>query len=401
MSSVNADIPRVTEVVVVGGGIAGLASAYALRRAGAAVTLVERAPEFGEVGAGLQLGPNATRVLKQWGLLSKVIDVGVIPGNLVFRDAMNGHEIGRQALDETFLDRYQAPYVLVHRSDLHRILVEAARDAGVTLITNEHIDRVETVGNRGIAYGAGGTTYEADLIVGADGLRSALRKHVSDDEPVRSGYVAFRGAFPAEEIGLQEDLEDVIVWVGPQCHFVQYGLRNGSVLNQVAVFKSPAVSRGEESGPEELAAAYASCVPAVQQAMTHIWTDRNWPMYDREPIEQWVDGRMVLLGDAAHPMLQYLAQGACQALEDADVLARLAARYVFDGNTHNSDGWPAAIEEFTAERTVRTAEVQRRARAWGESWHVDGIGRTLRNELFSRRDPSDFRYTDWLYAPRS
>lgn len=389
-----------TTVIIVGGGIGGLGAALALQRSGAKVTLLERAAEFGEVGAGLQLAPNATRVLKSWGLLDEVISVGVIPENLIFRDATTGEELTRQAVGKDFQERYDAPYVLVHRSDLHRILVEATRRAGVELITGTHVERVETVDENAIAHTADGRSYRADVVIGADGLHSVVRKQLSDDEPVMSGFVAFRGAFPVEQARLAGELKDVIVWMGPDCHFVQYALRGGQVLNQVAVFRSPAVARGEQSSGDELRSAYENCVPQVREATEHIWTDRNWPMFDREPVTRWADGRMVMLGDAAHPMLQYLAQGACQALEDADELAFLARKHVLDPTAPGPAAWPTVLSEFVNVRAPRTAEVQTRARVWGESWHVDGIGRVLRNELFRRRDTKDHRYLDWLYGRR-
>ena len=302
--------------------MAGLAGALALRENGADVTLVERAPEFGEVGAGLQMAPNASRVLKRWGLLEKALEIGVQPKHLVFRDAVTGEELTRQTLGGEFEERYGAPYVVIHRSDLHRVLLEGCEAAGVKLVNDVMVESVETVNGRGVAHTAAGVDYEADVVIGADGLKSTLRPLVANDEPVSSAYVAYRGTVPITENTPKADLEDVIVYLGPDCHLVQYPLRKGELLNTVAVFKSASFERGEEQygGVDELEAAYKDCVPAVQEALKNLATGIRWPMYDRDPIENWVAGRMVLMGDAAHPMLQYLAQGACQALEDAAVL---------------------------------------------------------------------------------
>ncbi|WP_167044290.1 FAD-dependent monooxygenase [Salinibacterium sp. ZJ454] len=396
------------EVLVVGGGIGGLATAFVLRRSGVTVTLVERAAEFGEVGAGLQLGPNATRILDDWGLLENVKAIGVVPHNLVVRDAITNEELTRQELLGDFAERYGAPYVVAHRSDLHTVFLNAARDAGVTLVTSEQIDRVETVGDRAIAHAVSGKTWEVDAVIAADGLRSALRAQISDDAPVASGYVAYRGTCPIDEVPELQHHDDVVVWVGPGCHFVQYPLRGGEVLNQVAVFQSPAFERGEAEwgGPEELEAAYKDCVEPIREGLEHIWKDRQWQMYDREPIGTWVQGRMVLVGDAAHPMLQYLAQGACQAIEDAEAIGRAVANHVLAAQADNAEqannaGWPAALEEFAAERTVRTAQVQRSARKWGASWHVDGAARVARNALYKGRNPHSYEYLDWIYAERN
>ena len=182
-----------TDVLVIGGGMAGLAGALALRENGANVTLVERAPEFGEVGAGLQMAPNASRVLQRWGLLEKALQIGVQPKHLVFRDAVTGEELTRQTLNGEFTDRYGAPYVVIHRSDLHRVLLEGCEAAGVTLINDVMVESVETVNGRGVAHTAAGVDYEADVVIGADGLKSTLRPLVTNDEPVPSAYVAYRG----------------------------------------------------------------------------------------------------------------------------------------------------------------------------------------------------------------
>jgi 3-hydroxybenzoate 6-monooxygenase len=389
-----------TDVLVIGGGMAGLAGALALRSNGAEVTLVERAPEFGEVGAGLQMAPNASRVLKRWGLLDKALEIGVQPKHLVFRDAVTGEELTRQTLGGEFEDRYGAPYVVIHRSDLHRVLLEACQDAGVRLVNDVMVESVETVNGRGVAHTAAGDIYEADVVIGADGLKSTLRATVSGDGPVSSAYVAYRGTVPITPDTPKADLEDVIVYLGPDCHLVQYPLRKGELLNTVAVFKSASFERGEEQygGVDELEAAYKDCVPAVQAALKNLGTGIRWPMYDRDPIENWIAGRMVLMGDAAHPMLQYLAQGACQALEDAAVLQDACNGTVFTAGGVNPDAWDDAIREFNSVRADRTARVQRTARVWGESWHVSGVARILRNLLFKSRMDGNHQYNDWLYG---
>ena len=391
------------DVLVIGGGMAGLAGALAMRENGARVTLVERAAEFGEVGAGLQMAPNATRVLRGWGLLDQALEIGVRPKHLVFRDAISGEELTRQTLDSEFEDRYGAPYLVIHRSDLHKILLTACEQVGVTLINDVMIDRVETIGGLGRAYARNGDVYEAGAILGADGLKSTLRPAVSDDGPVPSAFVAYRGTVQITDATPQGDLEDVVVYLGPNCHLVQYPLRKGELLNTVAVFKSPSFERGEEQygGVDELEAAYRDCVPAVRNALKNLGTTMRWPMYDREPIDNWVAGRMVLIGDAAHPMLQYLAQGACQALEDAAILQDVSRGTVFTGEGLNADAWDEVLQAFNATRSPRTARVQRTARVWGESWHVSGIGRVLRNLLFQSRCDGNFQYNDWLYGAAS
>jgi 2-polyprenyl-6-methoxyphenol hydroxylase-like FAD-dependent oxidoreductase len=383
------------DVVIVGGGIGGVAAALALSRQGRTVTVLERAAEFKEVGAGLQMAPNATRILKSWGVLDQVLAMGVQPKQLIFRDAVTGEQLTAANLRGEFTERYGAPYIVLHRSDLHSILVDAARAAGADLRTDSNVVEVETVDNVALVRTADGVVYSAQVVLGVDGLTSSLRKHVSDDEIVASGYVAYRGAIPMDEASNVDDKENVVVYLGPECHMVQYPLRAGTMFNTVAVFRSPSFVRGEENfgDQEELQNAYADCIPEVQRALVNLWKTVRWPMYDREPIDNWVDGRLLLMGDAAHPMLQYLAQGACQAIEDADAFGRISATVT------EPTGWDGALAEFNSTRAERTARVQRSARTWGEAWHVNTpLPKLLRNMLFKSRGDEDNQYTDWLYG---
>ncbi len=387
------------DVVVVGGGIGGLGNAYALASSGFSVRVLERAADFTEVGAGLQMAPNATRILREWGLLDEVIEAGVPPERMVYRDAVTGGELTHLELGSGFVERYGAPYVVIHRSDLLDILAQGCRRIGVDLVPNSLVTDVQTEGDTAHVSVQGGASGRADAVIAADGLRSTLRRHFSDDEPVPAGYVAYRGAFKIEDLTVALDesaMTDVVVYLGVGCHLVQYPLRRGEMFNTVAVFRSPSFARGEEDwgGVEELDGAFAGSCPEVRRGITSLWRDRRWPMYDRLPISTWVSGRMALTGDAAHPMLQYLAQGACQALEDAATLATEVTKLAATG----TPDWPAALGSYAALRTAPTARVQTTARFWGELWHVDGMSRTLRNELFLKRDIDDYQYVDWLYG---
>jgi salicylate hydroxylase len=379
----------VNELLVIGGGIGGLAAALAVARTGRAVRVLERSPEFAEVGAGIQLAPNATRILDRLGVLEPLREVGVLPRRIVLADAVAGHEL--TALDLTdFPERYGAPYVVAHRTDLHRILLEACAGAGVALETSAAV-----VGVRDLGDGVELTTVDGRLLrgtaaIGADGLRSQVRRLFSDDEPICSGYVAYRGAVPMEQVSRHADLRDVVAWVGPGLHLVQYPLRSGRMYNQVAVFRSEAYARGEVDWgtPAELEATFAGCSDHVRESIPLLGRDQRWPMYDREPIGTWAKGRIALLGDAAHPMVQYLAQGACQALEDAAALADGLSR-------HDLEPALAAYEEA---RAPRAARVQRSARTWGQIWHVDGVAKLLRDELFRQRGERDHTHVEWLYG---
>ena len=384
------------EVIVVGGGIGGLATALALAQKGLRVHVLERSSEFGEVGAGMQIAPNCTRILDAWGVLPEVLSLGVRPKNLVMRDAVDGSELTRLDLDDV-KERYGFPYVVIHRSDLHGTLLRACRTAGVELVTDVKVTGYEQLPDGAAAVHAGGRE-EARVVIAADGLYSVARTLVSDDRPVSSAYVAYRGAVPISAVeGKDVSLEDVVVYVGPQRHFVQYPLRGGEMLNQVAVFESPKARAGLEDWgtPDELDGAFDGSCSQITEGLPLMWRDRWWRMFDREPLMHWVQGRVALTGDAAHPPLQYLAQGAVMAIEDAWVLAEHAGARLVDGRVD----WDGALAAYDAVRPEHCRRVLMTARAWGELWHVDGEQRELRNEFLRARDVHDYHFVDWLYGP--
>lgn len=384
-------------VLVVGGGIGGLATALAMARRGIRVRVLERAEEFAELGAGLQLAPNATRVLDRLGLLERVTEVGVLPRRLLFRSALTGEPLTSLDLTDRFRDRYGAPYVVLHRSDLLNILVDACAAEGVELLPKQDVQAVTDHGDRVSVDCAGGARHEGTALIAADGLHSRTRRLFSDDTPICSGYVAYRGTIDIDQVRRHVDLGDVVAWIGPGLHLVQYPLRSGTMYNQVAVFRSEQYAAGaaDWGTPEELDRVFSVGCAQVRDALRYMWRDRRWPMYDREPIGTWTRGRIALLGDAAHPMLQYLAQGACQAIEDADTLATTLHAHLGAGGGQPITG---AFGEYQRIRAPHTARVQQAARLWGDTWHIDGVGAVLRDELFSRHPADDYGYTDWLYG---
>jgi 3-hydroxybenzoate 6-monooxygenase len=379
----------VTDVLVVGGGIGGLTTALCGARAGLSVRVLEQASAYGEIGAGIQLAPNATRILDRLGLLERVVEVGVLPRRLVLADAVTTRELTHLPLGD-FPARYGGPYVVMHRSDLLTILLDACREAGVALETGARVAALVEADGRVEARCADGREFAGRALLACDGLNSAIRTGFSDDEVRFSGYVAYRGAVPLSRVERHADLRDVVVWVGPEMHLVQYPLRSGQLYNQVAVFRSAAWERGEaEWGtPEELDEVFAVASEHVRESTRLLGRDHRWPMFDREPIDTWVRGRIALLGDAAHPMLQYLAQGACQAIEDADCVAGMLAESPPE----------KALLRYQQQRAPRTARVQRTARVWGDIWHVDGVGAMLRNALLDQRVPDDQTHVGWLYG---
>ncbi|MEU7915648.1 FAD-dependent oxidoreductase [Microbispora bryophytorum] len=385
------------DVIIVGGGIGGLSTAFALTRLGLKVQVLEQAPEFGEVGAGLQLAPNCTRILDDYGLLDKAKSLGVVPDRMVMRDALDGSEL--TSLDLRDLERtYGYPYMVIHRSDLHGLFLEACRTAGVELLTEQRVTAYAQAEGGATVVTEDGTTRVAPLVVAADGLHSVARKLLVDDEPVSSSYVAYRGTVPIPELTRPVDLSEVVVYVGPRCHFVHYGLRGGDLLNQVAVFQSPKALAGLEDWgtPDELDTAFAAACDDVRSGMSHMWRDKWWRMFDRDPISTWVQGRIALLGDAAHPPLQYMAQGAIMAIEDGWVLTEHVKRLrAGDG----APDWDGALAAYEAVRPEHCRRVVLTARAWGELWHLDGRAREQRNLLLRHRAIDDYSFTDWVYGP--
>ncbi|WP_405794392.1 FAD-dependent monooxygenase [Streptomyces longwoodensis] len=394
--------PFPLHIAVVGGGIGGLAAALATARAGHRVTLVERAARFGEIGAGLQLAPNASLALDELGVLPAVRRTAVAPPRLVMMDALTGDEV--TALDlrsAAYTERFVHPYLVTHRTDLHAALLTACQEhPGVALRTGHTVAEAEQ-DDSGVHlhFAEGHARLTADAVVAADGLRSRLRQAlVGDGEPVCSRYVAFRGALPTEKMSGRMSQhaasEAVMVWAGPRMHLVQYPVRRGELYNQVAVFESDHYTPDSDDwGTEtELEERFASTCEAVHDALPLISRDRRWPLYDRVPIDDWVHGRIALLGDAAHPMLQYLAQGACQALEDAVTLGQTLRQYTDPAE---------AFTAYADRRRERAARIQTNARRFGEICHLEGMGATLRNMLLSSRGPQAFDDISWVWTPAS
>jgi 3-hydroxybenzoate 6-monooxygenase len=381
-------------LLIVGGGIGGLATALAVARTGTPVHLVEQAPEFTEIGAGLQIGANATRVMHRLGILEAVERVAVHPERAVMRDATSGEKLTGLTLGETYRRRYGFPYLVMHRSDLLQILLDACTaDPLITLENNRTVTEVELGADTVTVTCADGSGYRAGVVVGADGLRSRLRRLFVDDELVCSGYVAYRGTMPIEDVATEVETNDIVLWIGPRMHLMQYPVRSGALYNQVAVFHSESFASGNEEWgtPDELDAVFSTTVEPVRRSAASVSRARHWPLFDREPLDSYVRGRVALLGDAAHPMLQVLGQGACQALEDAVCLA--------DNLAEHPEDVEKALASYEESRLPRTTRCQRLARPWAEIWHLtDPLAVALRNRILRSRSDDDYRDVDWLYA---
>jgi 3-hydroxybenzoate 6-monooxygenase len=380
---------------VVGGGIGGLAAACALARQGKQVRVLESAPEFGEIGAGIQLAPNATQVLARLGVLDAVLESSFFPSSLIFMDARTGKRITAVDLGEAFRDRYGTPYAVTHRTDLHAILLDACREQdGIALEVNKRVVEVESDGDRPSVRCSDDSVYTGQAVIGADGLHSVVRRLVSTDEPILSAFVAYRGAISVDRAYLHEFQDSMVYWWGPGLHLVQYKVRRGQLYNQVGVFRSRVldVTSDEFGSPAELDEVFGACCAPVREGAALLQRGARWHMIDREPLDNWSVGPVTLLGDAAHPMLQYIAQGGCQALEDALELGDMVGRH---------DSVADAFAAYQSVRIPRTSRVVLMARSFGEMIHIDGIGVALRNRLLSQHDDDDFAELDWLYRPRS
>jgi 2-polyprenyl-6-methoxyphenol hydroxylase-like FAD-dependent oxidoreductase len=381
------------EVVIVGGGIGGMAAALALARTGLPVRLIERAAQFSEVGAGLQVGPNAVRVLDRFGLLGQIWALASFPEQALIANAVTGDVLTRIDLQGPMVERFQFPYLVLHRNDLLTVLLDACRaEPGIMFENGRVVTRVVDEGSQMRIVFIDGTELTAGLVVGADGLNSVVRSLVRVDEPVFSGYIAYRGTAPVTDIPEGTRSDDVRLWIGPGIHLMQYPVRGGELYNQVAVFKSTryAAGRTDWGTPEELDERFVVANDVVRSAIPQLRMMRSYPNYDKEPLDTFVSGRAVLIGDAAHPMLQYLGQGACQALEDGLVLASL-----LDGSLVDPF---AALEEYDALRVPRTTKCQRVARPWGESWHSEDVIQVAYRDRYLRsRASDDYDEVAWLY----
>ncbi|MFS0824579.1 FAD-dependent monooxygenase [Bacillus sp. 1P02SD] len=386
-------------IIVVGGGIGGLATALGLAQADKYVKVLEQAPEFGEVGAGIQLAANATNVLQKLGVMDRISEYAVFPKRLVLMDAFTGEELSALDIDQVYRERYGAPYIVLHRTDLQKALLDACvAHPNVELLTNQEIKTAADNGNSVEVFTAAGESFTGSAVIGADGIWSKTRKLFVVDEPICSEYVAYRGAIPMEEVASANvgDPEDVYMFIGPNMHVVQYPVRRGELYNQVVVFKSnqyrKEIEHTDQWGtPEEMDEVFKDTCDRVKTAISYISRQRRWPMYDRNPIENWTQGNITLMGDAAHPMLQYLAQGACQALEDAGYLADMVRKH--------GDNYHQAFLEYQKERLPRTTYVQTSARNWGEIIHTTNpITTLLRNKILENRTDKDYKYIDQYHG---
>jgi 3-hydroxybenzoate 6-monooxygenase len=380
--------------LIAGGGIGGLTAALALSRCGFRVCLIEQAREFKEIGAGIQLGPNAFKMFERLGITDQINSTAVFPESLLVMDSITAEEVTRISLGEKFRDRFRYPYALIHRADIHSVLLQACQNSPlIALVTSQKVVGFEDDGDKVVAHTEDGTSYEGAALIGADGLWSTIRATVVGDGPPRvSGHIAYRAVLATEEVPLHLRIPSMTLWAGPRNHLVHYPLRGGELFNLVAVFHSDRYREGWDSAgdPDELKKRFQDVVPDVQTMLGKIESWRMWVLCDREPVKNWSQGRVTLLGDAAHPTLQYLAQGACMAIEDAVVLAEEMDRAAGD--------YAKAFKVYQERRYLRTGRVQLTARLYGEFFHAAGASREIRNQFLGERSAEAARESvGWLY----
>jgi salicylate hydroxylase len=372
------------QLLIAGGGIGGLSAAIAARRAGWEARLFEQAHTLSEAGAGIQLGPNATRILREWGLLeSDLRDLAAAPRSLRVRDAVSGRELASLRLGDPFEQRYGAPYLTLHRADLQSALLRAAEREGARLHTDRRLEQVSAL-EQGVRVTLTNAPepVEGEALVAADGLWSVVRPELpGTDAPRATGHLAFRGLARQSGLPAAQRSQEVTAWLGPRMHGVTYPVRGGEWLNVVCVVQGKragdARSWDHEAAAPELEAALGPACAALRDLLHAVPGWRLWMLHDRAPLRaagQMAAGRIALLGDAAHPMLPYLAQGAGMALEDARELQRVLA--VADGRTLDV---PTALQRYALNRWERCARVQRRSRRNGVIFHASGPLRWGRN----------------------
>ena len=381
------------EILISGGGIGGLAAALALARKGRRVRVLEKAAEFGEIGYGIQMGPNVGRMLDLLGVLKALEPASVFPKALIFADALTNAELSRIDLGERFVERYRYRYFVIHRRDLHGGLLKACQARPeIALEPSRGLVRFEQDAQGVKVWTENGGEYAGEALIGCDGLRSPTRQAVvGDGAPRMAGHYVYRGVVPAEQIVDKSRIDTMTIWGGPDLHMVQYLLEGGAVMNNVATIVSRRIRRGEANpgAPDELEEIFARTHPGVRDNLRYVSRERNWVLHDRDPVTNWTSGRVTLLGDAAHPTLQYLAQGAQMAIEDAVVLAEKVAAAGKD--------YHRAFLAYQGERMNRSARVVLTSRFFGEVLHSDGGARELRNSLAAARDPHNPWEVDWLY----
>ena len=381
-------------VLVAGGGIGGLAAALALVRQGFRVKVMEQAPELGEIGAGMQLGPNAFHAFDALGVGEQARKRAVYTDFMVMHDALDEYQVGRIPTGEAFRQRFGNPYAVIHRADAHLSLLEGVQASDqVEFLTSTRVLRIEQDAQGVAVHDQHGNLHRGLALIGADGVKSVVRQQYVGDEARVTGHVVYRAV--VDKADFPEDLQwnAASIWVGPNCHLVHYPLRGGEQYNVVVTFHSRQAEEWgvTEGSKEEVQSYFQGICPRARQLIDLPKSWKRWATADREPIAQWSFGRVTLLGDAAHPTTQYMAQGACMAIEDAVTLGEALRA--------NGNQFEKAFDLYQRSRVARTARIVLSSREMGRIYHAQGVERLVRNDLWRGRTPERFYDAmEWLYG---
>lgn len=381
-------------IIVAGGGIGGLSAALALVLKGFQVTVLEQAPQIGEIGAGIQLGPNAFHAFDALGMGAKARSHAVLIDEMVMHDAVDESLVGRIPTGEAFIKRFNNPYAVVHRADVHLSMFETVKQSGkIEVLTSTRVASISQTAEDVTVIDQHGQPHKGLALVAADGVKSVVREQFVGDPARVTGHVVYRAVVDKKDFPKDLQWNAASIWVGPNCHLVHYPLRGGEQYNVVVTFHSRDVEQWgvTDGSAEEVKSYFQDISPKARQLINLPKSWKRWATADRDPIGQWSFGRVTLLGDAAHPTTQYMAQGGCMALEDSVTLG--------EALTACNNDIAKAFDLYQRSRITRTARIVLAGRDMGRIYHAKGVERLVRNDLWRTRSPERFYdAVEWLYG---
>lgn len=381
-------------VLVSGGGIGGLAAALALAKQGFRVQVFEQAKEIKEIGAGIQIGPNAFHAFDVLGIGEKIRNRSVYIDYLAMQDATNESVVAKIETGEAFRKRFKNPYAVIHRADIHRSLLEGAEETkSIEFHIDTRIAKIHQEESKVYAIDQNGKRWGGQALIGADGGKSSVRQQYISDPPRLTNHVVYRAVVNKADFPKNLQLNAATLWAGPKWHLIHYPLRGGQQYNLAITFQSAHQEQwGVTEGSKDEVQSYLNgASPKVRQLIDLPKSWKRWATADRDPVDTWIFGKVVLLGDAAHPTTQYMAQGACMAIEDAATLGE-ALRI-------SNNNFDQAFSLYEKSRITRTARIVLSGREMGRLYHATGVDRLVRNSLWKSHSQERFYDAlEWLYG---